>query len=127
VLPLLLLVGVGIFEFGRAFQHWQVLTNAAREGARVAILPNLTPDAAEARVREYLQVGGLASDASVVVDVALSSVSLGDAGSASASQVTVTYPFNFMVLQPIAQMVVSGTMTGAPIEMKARTVMRNES
>jgi Flp pilus assembly protein TadG len=35
-LPLLLLVSVGIFEFGRAFQTWQVLTNAAREGARLA-------------------------------------------------------------------------------------------
>jgi len=30
-LPLLLLVSVGIFEFGRAFQTWQILTNAARE------------------------------------------------------------------------------------------------
>ena len=30
-LPLLLLVSVGIFEFGRVFQTWQVLTNAARE------------------------------------------------------------------------------------------------
>ena len=34
-LPLLLLVAVGIFEFGRAYQTWQVLTNAAREGARL--------------------------------------------------------------------------------------------
>ena len=29
-LPLLLLLSVTIFEFGRAFQTWQVLTNAAR-------------------------------------------------------------------------------------------------
>ena len=35
-LPLLLLICVGIFEFGRAYQTWEVLTNAAREGARVA-------------------------------------------------------------------------------------------
>src|SRR5438105_4755459 len=39
-LPLLLLVSVSIFEFGRAYQTWQVLTNAAREGARVAVVPN---------------------------------------------------------------------------------------
>src|SRR5688572_32942486 len=46
-LPLILLVCVGIFEFGRAYQTWQVMTNAAREGARVAVLPNPTgsPDA----------------------------------------------------------------------------------
>ena len=39
-IPLLLLVSVGIFEFGRAYQTWQVLTNAAREGARIAVLPD---------------------------------------------------------------------------------------
>ena len=39
VLPIMLLVCVGILEFGRAYQTWQVVTNAAREGARVAILP----------------------------------------------------------------------------------------
>ena len=37
----------GIFEFGRAYQTWQVLTNAAREGARVAVLPNAAAGAAE--------------------------------------------------------------------------------
>ena len=35
-LPIILMICVGIFEFGRAYQTWQVLTNAAREGARVA-------------------------------------------------------------------------------------------
>ena len=38
-MPLLLLLSIGVFEFGRAFQYWQVLTNATREGARVASLP----------------------------------------------------------------------------------------
>ena len=33
-IPILLLIAVGIFEFGRAYQTWQVVTNAAREGAR---------------------------------------------------------------------------------------------
>src|SRR5688572_2949254 len=57
-LPLILLVCVGIFEFGRAYQTQQVMTNAAREGARVAVLPNPT-DSPDARVRSYLQLGGL--------------------------------------------------------------------
>ena len=38
-IPLLLLISVGIFEFGRAWQTSQVLTNAAREAARLAVLP----------------------------------------------------------------------------------------
>ena len=41
-IPLILLVSVSIFEFGRAYQTWQVLTNAAREGARIAILAGVS-------------------------------------------------------------------------------------
>jgi hypothetical protein len=35
VLPLLLVLVFGIIDFGRAFQTWITLTNAAREGARL--------------------------------------------------------------------------------------------
>jgi Flp pilus assembly protein TadG len=124
--PLLLLVAVGIFEFGRAYQTWQVLTNAAREGARVAVLPNPT-DSPDTRVRTYLQIGGLNYDSSVGVAVDPVTVSLGTGGTASASQVTVTYPFSFIVLQPVVQLVVSGSTTGAPITLTAQATMRNES
>ena len=37
---LVLLVGLGAVEFGRAYQTSRVLANAAREGGRVAALPN---------------------------------------------------------------------------------------
>ena len=36
VLPIILLVLMGIIEFGRIFNTYLVLTNASREGARVA-------------------------------------------------------------------------------------------
>ena len=39
VFPTLLLVMLGIIDFGFLFQRYEVVTNAAREGARVAILP----------------------------------------------------------------------------------------
>ena len=68
VIPMLLLIAVGIFEFGRAYQTWEVLTNAAREGARVAVLPYSTDSDAEARVRQFLQVGGLVNDDTVSVN-----------------------------------------------------------
>ena len=58
-IPLLLLISVGIFEFGRAWQTWQVLTNAAREGARLAVLPDPTAGGPEARAREYMMGGQL--------------------------------------------------------------------
>lgn len=127
ILPILLLICVGIFEFGRAYQTWEVLTNAAREGARVAILPGTPAGAAEARVREYLQIGGLNADSSVGVSVTAASVSLGGGTTAAGSRVEVTYPFTFMVLHPVAQLVVTGSLTGAPITMSAAATMRNES
>jgi Flp pilus assembly protein TadG len=127
-LPILLLVAVGIFEFGRAYQTWQVMTNAAREGARVAVLPNPeATDAAEARAREYLGFGGLNNDDSVGVAITSVPVSLGGTDTAQASKVTITYPFTFMVLQPIAQLVVAGAVTGEPITLTAVSTMRNES
>jgi Flp pilus assembly protein TadG len=125
-LPLLLLVCVGIFEFGRAYQTWSVLTNAAREGARVAILPTAVNGAVDARVREYLAIGGLRTSSDVLVNVTPATVSMGAAGTATASRVAVTYPYTFMVMQPVAQLVVSGSMTGAPINLSARATMRNE-
>ena len=127
-LPLLLLVSVGIFEFGRAFQTFQVLTNAAREGARLAVLPNPVAGAVDARVRSYLTSGQLANAAGATVVVNPSAtVAIGGGATASASLVTVNYPFEFMVLQPVASLLVSGSTLGAPITLTASAEMRNES
>ena len=111
--PLLLLVGVGAVEFGRAYRTSRVLTNAAREGARVAALPNRAT-AVDAKVRQYLQTDGLISDATVGVNI-------------NGSEVTVSYPFQFVVLQPVAQLLVSGSMVDSPIRVTATSVMRNEA
>ena len=125
--PLLLLVSVGIFEFGRAYQTWQVLTNAAREGARVAVMPGSVPGAAEARVRQYLQTGQLPNGAAATVVVnPLALVSIG-VGTATATVVTVNYPFPFIVLQPVARLLVSGSTLGAPVILTASAEMRNEA
>lgn len=126
-LPLLLLVTVGIFEFGRAFQTWQIMTNAAREGARIAVLPNYVAGSAETRAKEYLALGRLpnAASANVTVDPNVE-VSIGGTN-AKTSVVTVNYPFQFMVLQPVASLVVRGSMLGGPITIAASAQMRNET
>ena len=133
VLPIMLLVSVGIFEFGRAYQTWQVITNATREGARVAVLPDYSDDSVKARVRTYLKDGGL--PAAIVDDTAKTNVDItattipvdvGGTVTASAARVVVEYPFEFMVLQPVAQLVVNGSMAGAPFTMRMTTIMRNE-
>jgi len=127
-LPLLLLVSVGIFEFGRAYQTWQVLTNAAREGARVAVLPSSVAGAPELRVRAYLKSGQIPNyaDPAITVNVTAGSVDLGAGTSASTSIVTVNYPFNFIVLQPVARLLVSGSQVGSAVTLTTRAEMRNE-
>lgn len=126
-IPLILLVSVSIFEFGRAYQTWQILTNAVREGARVAVLPNGAPADVQARVVSYMVAGQLPSASTATVSVTPTQISIG-ATTATASRVTVNYPFQFIVLQPVAQLVVSGSTVGAgPITMTASAEMRNET
>jgi len=132
VLPIMLLVCVGILEFGRAYQTWQVVTNAAREGARVAILPEYPDDSVKARVRTYLKNGGLPATivdgANTKVLITATTIPVDTAGTvtASAARIVVEYPFEFMVLQPVAQLVVNGSTAGAPFTMRMTTIMRNE-
>jgi hypothetical protein len=58
-LPLLLLIVFGIFDFGFMFQRYEVVTNAAREGARLGVLADYTKAEAEQRALNYLQAGGI--------------------------------------------------------------------
>jgi Flp pilus assembly protein TadG len=124
VLPLVLLVATSIFEFGRAYQTWQVLTNASREAARIAVLPGTTDLDIQTRVQQYLTAGQLAGTASVAVDRTRTiSIGLGTAGS---TRITVSYPFNFIVLNPVARLVVGNSSLGAALTMSAQAEMRNE-
>ena len=125
-LPLLLAVAVGIFEFGRAYQTWQVLTNAAREGARVAVVTGGGVDAAKTRATDYMKLGQLPKADVATVAVTAENVAVGAGATAAASRVTVTYPFEFIALQPVVQLLVRGSTVGAPLTMTASAVMRNE-
>ena len=58
-LPLLMLVVLGVFDFGLMFERFEVVTNAAREGARVAVLPDYVPAQARAHALNYLAAGGI--------------------------------------------------------------------
>ena len=126
-LPMLLLVAVGIFEFGRAYQTWQILTNAAREGARMAVLPDPTPGIVETRVREYMAAGQLSEYGTAAVDVNRSASFTVGGNAVSASQVSIDYPFSFIVLQPVARLVAPTTSLGGAVVMHAQALMRNET
>ena len=122
-IPMILLISVGIFEFGRAYQTWQVLTNAAREGARMAVIDGPTDADVRARVNSYLTGGGLTS---LSADKILVNRTVPFNGTATASQVTVNYPFSFMVLNPVVRLVRPTSTLGGSITMSSATLMRNE-
>ena len=121
-IPLVMLVSVAIFEFGRAYQTWQVLTNAAREGARVAVLEAYTDAQVTDIVRNYLTGGRLSNASSASIQV----VRNVPFGAQTASRITVNYPFEFMVLGPVARLVRSTSTMGAPLTMQSSALMRNE-
>ena len=121
-IPIILLIAVGIFEFGRAYQTWQVLTNAAREGARIAVLPDYTDTDVNNAVRNYM-TGGRLTNASTATISIVRNVPF---GAATASRVTVNYPFQFVVLGPVARLVRSNSTAGAPLTMSSSALMRNE-
>jgi Flp pilus assembly protein TadG len=126
-LPLLLLISLGIIEFGRAFQTWQILTNAAREGARVAVLPGYDDSMVAARVQEYVQAGVLDAGVTPTVTIQRSvPVSYGT-GTATGSKVVVNYPFRFMAFNGVARLVVPNTTLGSDFTMSTSATMRNEN
>lgn len=122
--PVILLICVGIFEFGRAYQTQQVLTNAAREGARSAVITGTTDDAVRTRVRNYMQAGSLPNWETANIAVSRNEDM---PGSDTGSKITIDYPFQFMVLNPVVRLIApADDKTGAPITMQSSALMRNE-
>ena len=111
VLPIILLILLGILEFGRIMNAYMTISMASREGARLAALGGSTTEIV-ARVDDtasYLTV----SDLHVAISPS-SGASRGDI-----ITVTVTYDQHMMI--PMM-----GAILGDPLEMNADTTMRVE-
>lgn len=81
VLPLLLLLTLGAIKYGWLFLKAQQITNAARNGARIAILPDVTAaEDVQPAILALMTAGGMdASGYSVTITpVDLSSVGAGE-------------------------------------------------
>ena len=121
VLPLLLMVLFAIVEFGIVFGRWQALSNAAREGARLAIVyrssvrPGRTSRSdVRARVEEYVAPLGLdPGDIEVEIDGAC-----GARG--SLTTVTVDSHLHVRVLRGFAESLAPS------LDLSGSSVMRNE-
>jgi Flp pilus assembly protein TadG len=128
VLPILLLVLAAIVDFGFLFQRWESVTNAAREGARIATLPGYSGTAGgdvEARIRSYLTATGMPGGPAVIPPVVYTTETLPSGKTISTATVSVSYPADFSYLGPIAALI-GGTSQGS-IMLRAVSVMRMET
>jgi Flp pilus assembly protein TadG len=96
VFPLLLLVMFGIMDFGLLFQRYETVTNAAREGARVAVLPGYAQADVQARVTQYLAASGLTSTPTFAYS-APQALNVGGA-CVTITGVTVGYPHQYLFI-----------------------------
>lgn len=118
VLPLLLLLGLGICDFGLLFQRYEVVTNATREGARAGAV-GLTQQQIEDVIKEYLEAGGLKA----TPDVEVTFPTIGANPPLNAVRVTVKYPNGTFIVAPIAKMFGS---TMDVVTLRSASTMRVE-
>ncbi|HET6360941.1 MAG TPA: TadE/TadG family type IV pilus assembly protein [Gemmatimonadota bacterium] len=121
LVPVLMGVVIGIFEFGRAWNVDQVLTNAAREGARLAVIGTSN----EGDVIEAVETA--LTNAALDPSVATISVDGVEDTYGTPATVVVAYPYQFVFLGPIMAFLGDGEgdAPGA-ITLTSQIVMRNE-
>jgi len=116
VLPILLLLITGIFEFGFTFREFLLVNGAVREGARMAVLPGYSDDDVTIRVRSYLTSAGV--KAAMIQDVGVTS-DRPDGTTYTVRTVTATVNHAFSMIAPFG-----GSYGTVPLT--ARSVMRVE-
>jgi len=124
VLPVLLLVIAGILDMGFLFNNYEIVTNAAREGARMAAIPGFSDPAVKERVNKYVTGAGLPAGA-VTTDVDRTVLIDFPGGSFHGVKVVVSYPYTYLILGPVSKIFAGGPMNDA-ITLKATATMRTE-
>jgi Flp pilus assembly protein TadG len=120
VLPVLMMLLFAILELGLALGRWQVLSNAAREGARRAVVYH-PPGTCNASTVESEVDAAVTSYASVLgMSVTPGDVSLSGACAAGPATVSVAYTNQFLFLDRFAPGVASS------LRLVGTSTMRNE-
>lgn len=123
-LPLLLAIVIGIFEFGMAWNQRQVVTNAAREGARDAVIQTSSQNQVQNTIGTYLTSAGLDPDLATIT----LSDNVGGAGTIGQPvSVQLSYPYQFRFIGPIVALLQGddSAMQGT-IQLQTTAVMRHE-
>lgn len=125
VTPILALLIAAMFDFGFLFRNWEVVTNAAREGARVGVLPSYSCDGGggdvRSRVDAYMAGSGIANG--YVVNVRTDAI---DAGAHSFNACIV----NVSLEQSLPSLSVIGSIFGGAfgeVTIAGAAVMRTET
>ena len=113
VLPLLLVLAMGMLDFGRAFHTKSVLDQAAREGARIAVVTTPDADLVTDKVNAVLASSGVTAGSVLIT------------GPDASNMVTVTVTTTFTFITPGVFALVGGDY-GNTIPMSGQTVMRFE-
>src|SRR5258708_6984388 len=115
ILPFVIVLFLGIIEVGRVLMVQQILTNAAREGCRNAVLPGGTISAARTTVSNYL------SNANITLANPSTQVTISPDPSTSSQgtsiTVTLTVPFSSVSWLP-SPIFMSGKQLGATVVMR---------
>lgn len=134
-IPALLLILFGIIEFGSAWRSYQVVTNAAREGARRAVMASGAGlvDASEAGVLGVVEgvmtSGGLDYEPGYVTLTCGGAAGLcqGPASRGLPEAVQIDYPYQFVVLGSLMQLACGGGCGDVgTITLTTSSVMRSE-
>jgi Flp pilus assembly protein TadG len=112
--PILFLMVFGMIDVGRAIMVQNLLTNAARDGARSAVLDGADAGAIAAEISAFLAASSVRGASAAVSPDPLSDADLGDPVT-----VTVSAPFSSVSWLPV-----SFYFQGA--ELRAAVVMRRE-
>ena len=118
ILPVLFLLLMGVFDMGRIVFYYDVIYNAAREGARYGIVHS-NDDKVEADIEADIET--VVRDWAVALDPQVLTVDSTIDRSAGTVRVTVTYKFTPVTPLLIGQFFDSGT-----VEITGQATMRIE-
>ena len=112
VLPIMLLVLMGIFEFGSIFNTYLILTNASREGARVASVGGSDADV----INSIHNATNILDPTKLIITIDPT-----EDNRSRGLPISVNATYNLKIISPIIDNIIPN-----PLPISSQTVMRTE-
>lgn len=120
VLPVLMAIVIGIFEFGRAWNVRQTVTHAAREAARLAVIRTSTGTGVDDVIDDRLTAAALDPGQARVTITGMGGLS------GTATTIEVSYPYTFSFLGPVIDLLNGDGEIAGTLTLTSSATMRNE-